>query len=276
MPSEGIFKTGINGWTFPSGTPWAEAARAARAAGFEALEPVLDAEGELSLLTDESSCRRLGDQIREAGLEIAGLATGLWWQTPLTSPDRAARQKALELGVAALDRARWLGAPVLLVVPGVVGRWNAREPAVPYEEALSYAFNALRTLSFEAEARNVMIGIENVWSRFLLSPVEMRELIDHVNSAWVRAYLDVGNVLQFGYPQDWIQTLSTRIIRVHAKDYRLESGTPRGFCLPGDGDVDWPQVVAALRQIRYEGPVTYEGQGDLVEIRQRLDRVLSG
>ena len=121
------------------------------------------------------------------------------------------------------------------MVPGVVGRWNAREPAVRYEDALLYAHDALRALSFEAEARNVIIGIENVWNRFLLSPVEMRELIDQVNSAWVRVYLDVGNVLKFGYPQDWIDSLGSRIIRVHAKDYRLEVGHAPGLLPAGRG-----------------------------------------
>lgn len=276
MPSEAAFQKGINGWTFPPGSRWADAARAARAAGFEAIEPILAPEGELTPVTDEIACRRLGDQIREAGLEIAALATGLFWQTSLTAPDQASRRRARELAIAALDRARWTGAPVLLIVPGLVGRWNAREPAVPYEDAMLCAFEALRELSYEAEARNVTIGIENVWNRFLLSPVEMRELIDRVNSAWVRVYLDVGNVLKFGYPQDWIQTLSSRIIRVHVKDYRLDSGTPEGFCLPGDGDVDWPAVMAALRRIRYQGPITYEGRGELAEISQRLDRILAG
>lgn len=265
---------GINGWTFPAGTPWAEAARQAGSAGFEALEPILAAEGELTPSTDEAACRALGEQIRAEGAALAALAPGLFWQTPFTSPDPAVRGQAFDLAVAALDRAHWLGAPVLLVVPGVVGRWNAPRPAARYEEALYHAYEALRRLAFEAEARNVIIAVENVWNRFLLSPVEMRELIDRVDSPWVRVYFDVGNVLRFGYPQDWIDTLGSRIARVHIRDFRLETGTPQGFCLPGDGDVDWPEVFAALQRVRYDGPITFEGPGDLVEISRRLDRVM--
>ena len=88
-------------------------------------------------------------------------------------------------------------------------------------------------------------------------------------------YLDVGNVLPFGYPQDWIDSLGSRIFRVHAKDYRLAAGTPAGFCLPGDGDVDGPEAAAALKRIRYDGPLTFEGQGDLADISARLDRILA-
>jgi L-ribulose-5-phosphate 3-epimerase len=276
LPSESAFKKGINGWTFPAGTTCADAAQAARAAGFDALEPVVAAEGELTPATDELACRESGEQIRKTGLEVAALATELFWQTPFTAPDRRDRAAARELAAAVLDRARWLGAPVLLVVAGVVGRWNARQPAVRYEDALLYAHDSLRAISYEAEARNVVVAIENVWSRFLLSPVEMRELIDRINSPWIRVCFDVGNALKYGYPQDWIDSLGSRIVRVHVRDYRLDSGTPQGFCLPGEGDVDWPAVVAALRRMGYNGTVTYEGRGDLADISRRLDQVLAG
>lgn len=265
---------GINGWTFPAGTPWASAARQAREAGFACLEPILAAEGELTPETGEAECRALGEAIRAAGVQITALASGLFWQTPLTSPDPATREAAHSLAVAALDRARWLGADVLLMVPGVVGKWNAREPMCRYEDALAWAGEALRALSFEAEARNVTLAIENLWNRFLLSPAEMRELIDHVNSSWVRVCLDVGNVMKFGYPQDWILSLGPRIVRVHVRDYKLDAGTNHGFCLPGEGDVDWPAVMAALHEAGYDGPVTYEGRGELNEIARRLGEVV--
>ncbi|MEP0843406.1 MAG: sugar phosphate isomerase/epimerase [Phycisphaerae bacterium] len=265
---------GINGWTFPAGTSWAEAARQARSAGFEVLEPILAADGELSPGTDEAACRAVGDQIRRAGVAVGALVPAFYWQVPLTSPDPQIRGQSFELTLAALDRANWLGAPVLLIVPGVVGRWNAKTPAARYEEALFHAYEALRRLAFEGERRNVTLAVENVWNRFLLSPVEMRDFIDRVGSPWVRVYFDVGNVLAFGYPQDWIDALGPRIVRVHARDYRLEGGTPQGFCLPGDGDVDWPEVFAALARSGYDGPITFEGRGDLAEISSRLDRLL--
>jgi L-ribulose-5-phosphate 3-epimerase len=175
-----------------------------------------------------------------------------------------------------LDRARWLGARMLIVSAGVVGEWNAPRPAARYEDALFRAHAALRTLALEAEARNVMLAVENGFERFLLSPVEMRELIDHVNSGWVRVGLNVGNALAFGYPQDWIDTLGSRIVCVHARDYRVAAGTPAGLCAPGDGDVEWPAVVAALRRMYFDGPVIDPGPGEPADMSRRLDRVLAG
>ena len=97
-------KKGINGWTFPAGMPATDAAEAARAAGFEAFEPVLAAERELTASTDETTCRALGDRIRQTGIEVSSLACGLFWQVPFTSPDPQIRFRARRLAIA------WTGA----------------------------------------------------------------------------------------------------------------------------------------------------------------------
>lgn len=268
-------KKGINGWTFSPQTPIAAAARQAAAAGFAALEPVMTDTGELRPDTDEPTCRALADAIRAAGIEVSAVACGMFWTSNYTARDPSLRQAAIDLTIALLDRAGWLGAPAALVIPGVVGRWDETTPRIRYDDALAAAMDALRGLSCEAERRGVVIAIENVWNRFLLSPTEMRDLIDHVNSPWVKVCLDVGNVMPFGYPQDWIAILGRRIARVHVKDFKLGHGDAGGFCPVGDGDVNWPAVLAALRQARYEGPLTYEGPGELQDISVRLDKVLT-
>jgi L-ribulose-5-phosphate 3-epimerase len=266
----------INGWTFAKNTPWDLAARQAREVGFQAIEPVLAADGELTPTTTEDDCRRIGDGVREAGLEVASLATGLFWDKNYTSADPADREDARELTKAALSRARWLGAPVLLVIPGLVS--HPRRPTklvTGYVEALRLARESLGELCHDAEACGVVLGIENVWSQFLTSPVEFCEFIDRINSAWVGAYLDTGNILRYGFPQDWIDTLGHRLVRVHFKDFKVEIGNRDGFCPLGEGDVAWPEVMGALRRQRYDGPLTYEGPGTLVDVSERMDRVIA-
>jgi len=270
-----MFLKGINGWAFPKGTPWADAARLARQAGFEALEPTLDAQGELTPETSEAECRRIGDAIREAGLEVASLATGLFWEKHYTAADPAVREQARELTRAALLRAKWLGAPVLLVVPGLVS--HPRDPSKPlvrYERAVQLAYESLHELCHDAEHCGVVMALENVWNQFLISPVEMRDFVDRINSPWLGVYLDVGNVLRYGFPEDWIDTLGGRVARVHVKDFKLAVGNKAGFCPVGEGDVNWPAVMHALRRQRYNGPVIHEGQGILEEIAIRLSRIL--
>ncbi len=267
---------GINGWTLPTDMPIAEAVRLVRKVGFAAFEPTLNADGELTPTTDEASCRRIGDTIREAGLQVASLATALFWKTNYTSPDESVRTAAHELTIACLDRARWLGSGALLVVPGIV-RHDAqpRQLACGYAEALTRSYHALQKLIPEAEQRGVALALENVWNSFMLSPIELADFIDRLNSPWIGAYLDIGNVLKFGMPQDWIDVLGRRIVRIHIKDYRISVGTKEGFVLPGDGDADWPAIINALRQTGYDGPLTFEGLGDLVDISARMDRILT-
>jgi hexulose-6-phosphate isomerase len=136
---------------------------------------------------------------------------------------------------------------------------------VPYETAYKNAQQSLRLLAEEAEAAKVVLCLENVWNRFLLSPIEFARFIDDIQSLLVRAYFDVGNVLAFGYPEDWIKVLGTRISRVHVKDFKRAVATADGFCLPGEGDVDWAGVMAALRATAYDGWLTaevFKGQGE--------------
>lgn len=265
-------KKGMNGWTFDPDLPIAKVAQRVADAGFDTFEPVLGNAGALRIDSDEQTLRDAGKTIRSAGLEVSALATGLFWQESCAATDPEERERAMEIAVAMLDRARWIGAPTILMIPAVVGRASDPVPRIAYADALAGAARALHTLGFEAERRGVSIAVENVWNRFLLSPVEMRELIDRVNSPWVGVYFDVGNVLPFGYPQDWIETLGQRIKRVHVKDFKLDVGTKAGFCPPGDGDVNWPAVMAALQAIHYEGPLVYEGPGDPNDIAARIDR----
>jgi len=266
----------INAWTFPKGTDAETMARSAAEAGFEGIELTLDAEGYLTAEAPRAACEQIREIFAEAALPIVSLATGLFWKVNYGDADPAVRQRAIDLTLAGLDRAVWLGTDALLVVPAVVGRWNSAAPQVAYADALARTLDALHQLAGEAEDRGVHIAIENVWNRFLLSPVEMRDLIDRVNSPWVGVYLDVGNVMAFGYPADWIDTLGKRIVRVHIKDYDLDRPGPSGFCPLGEGSVDWPAVMAALRRIGYDGPLTYEGSGELKDIARRLRRIVGG
>jgi len=268
--------TALNAWTFAPETLLDEQFAATASAGFAAIELVLSADGPLRSDTPLDECTALAQKAADGGLQIAGLATVDFWQINYASPDEADRRRAVELTLRMLDRAAALRAGAVLVVPAVVGRATEPHMQVTYADALLRTLDALSTLRHEAEARCVTIALENVWNRFLLSPVEAADLIDRVNSPFVGLYLDVGNVLAFGYPEDWITTLGGRIARVHIKDYDLNRPGSAGFCPLGEGSIDWPAVIGALCSVGYTGPLTYEGAGEPVEICRRLNNILAG
>ncbi|GMU20653.1 MAG: hypothetical protein AMXMBFR13_07500 [Phycisphaerae bacterium] len=256
-------KAGISPWSFPGGLAglkdYGPVARQAKAAGFEGIEVALSPEGALTPESDERQITAVGAAIRNEGVEIAGVATGMGWEFPLTHPEAKVRARGVEILKREIATAKLLGVDAILVVPGAVDVFfMPQAPVVDYRDAWSRASEAIASAIPEAEKAGVRIGIENVWNRFLLSPMEMVRFIDSFNSKAVGAYFDVGNVMLFGYPEHWIRALGSRICRVHVKDFRRSVGTAGGFVDLLSGEVDWPTVTATLREIGYDGWVTAE------------------
>lgn len=252
-------KKGINIWSFREGTTIADSIRLAKKAGFDGIELSLNETGELSLASSDPEVRRIKEMLAEAELEIAGLATGLYWSYPMTSGNEATRAKAIDVCKKQLELAAALGVDTILVIPGAVGvDFIPGSETVDYEYAYDRALEAIGKLVPHAESAGVSIGIENVWNKFLLSPLELRTFIDAHGSNYVGSYFDVGNALQNGYPEHWIRILGSRIKKVHFKDYRRAAGGLHGFVDLLAGDVNYPAVMAALEAVGYNNYVTAE------------------
>jgi hexulose-6-phosphate isomerase len=249
------FKIGINRWTMPGGWDIKTCLRVAKESGFDSIEFNMDFEGALSPATSDADAQAIRREADAVGVELSSLSTGVYWQKPFTHPDPKVREESLELCRQQLRLAQAMGVDAILVVPGVV------TPDTPYDLAYERALSALQQLAPEAERRKVAIAIENVWNRFLLSPLEMRQLVDSIGSAYVGVYFDAGNILAYGYPQHWISILGGRIKRVHVKDFRGDIGNIQGFANPLQGDVPWLAVRAALEAIGYTGYITAEVGG---------------
>lgn len=146
--------------------------------------------------------------------------------------------------------------------PGVVCQGFGTPPeVVAYDACWERSLAAAKRLAPIAEKHKVKIGMENVWNSFLLSPLEMKTFVDAVGSEYVGVYFDVGNVIPMGFPEHWIRILGKRICRIHIKDFRKSVGTISGFVDLLSGDVNWPEVMKALREIGYDGPLTAEMPG---------------
>lgn len=170
-----------------------------------------------------------------------------------------------------LQNASLWGADAVLLVPAVVN------PQTSYQDAWTRSQTNIRTLIPLAEKLNVVIAIEEVWNDFLLSPLEMARYIDEFHSPWIKVWFDVGNVVLYGYPQDWIRTLGKRIVKVHLKDFKREHDGYAWVNL-GDGDVDWSAVRNAFAETGYTGSAIVELEaGDeayLRDVSSRVDRLL--
>jgi len=252
-------KKGINIWSFSGEKTIAECIALAKKAGFDGIELALNETGELGLQATEKEIQEVKNRLEDAQLDIAGFATGLYWDYSMTSEDAAQRAKAIDVCKKQLETAAQLGVDAILVIPGAVcADFIPGKEIVDYEVAYNRAKEAIASLVPYAKSAGVAIGIENVWNKMFLSPLELRSFIDEIGSDYVGSYLDVGNVLHSGYPEHWIKILGHRIKKVHFKDYRREAGGLHGFVDLLAGDVDYPAVVEALKAIGYNNYVTAE------------------
>ncbi|MDF2668544.1 MAG: xylulose 5-phosphate 3-epimerase [Paenibacillus sp.] len=244
----------INHWSFPRTMSLQQVIEHCSKAGYDALELTLNKPDRVGFTMDstEAEIREVGRIAAEHGIRLRSLSTGLMGENSLSSPDADVRERGRSVVVKQLEIASILGLDTILTVPAYCNE------EVTYAQCYERSQAELSRLAPMAEQAGVSIGIENVWNKFLLSPIEMARYIDELGSGAIRAYFDIGNVMLFGHPEQWIEILGSRICKVHAKDFRRAAGHYHGFVPLLSGDVRWPAVMKALRDIGYADTLTAE------------------
>jgi hexulose-6-phosphate isomerase len=210
-------------------------------AGFAGIEP-------MSHMTQSEVLDAFG----ATGLKPASVCCSTHWKNPLSDPSAEVRKTGVDGLIQALKDAKAYGATSVLLVPAVVNK------QVSYDEAYKRSQLEIRKVLPVARELNVKIAVENVWNQFLLSPLEAARYIDEFDSPAIGWHFDVGNIINFGFPEQWIRILGKRIQKLHIKEYsrklRDKSGPYAGFQVPFlQGDNDWPSVMKALDDIGYTG-----------------------
>ncbi len=209
----------------------------------------------------------------KTGLKVHGLVDSVHWKFHLNSPAPEARQKGREALEQCLRDGQKLGITSVLLVPAVVNNQQ------PYDQAWKLTMEEIRKVLPLARETGVAIAIENVWNNFLLSPLEAARYVDEFNDPIVKFHFDIGNVINFGFPDQWVRILGKRIAKLHIKDFsrkkRDDKGLWQGFDVElGEGDAGWPSVMKALDEIGYSTAAggnwaTAEvGGGDTARLKQ--------
>jgi hexulose-6-phosphate isomerase len=252
----------------PKELSYAQRFAMARTTGFEAIE--------MQTISRPDEAAEIREASQKAGLRIHSVMNADHWRFPLSSGDRnVVNQSVAGMETSMRNAALW-GADAVLLVPAVV------DATTSYGDAWTRSQQVIRTriLPLAGELK-IVIAVEEVWNKFLLSPLEFGRYVDELDSPWLKAYFDVGNVVFYGYPQDWIRALGARIVKVHLKDFQLDRPNGRfAWRNLGEGDIDWPEVRRALAEIGYRGYVTTEVAGGdaayLKDLATRVDRFLAG
>jgi L-ribulose-5-phosphate 3-epimerase len=249
----------------PKEMSYADRMKIARDVGFQSVEGMT--------IHEPREAEEIKKAADAAGLPIHSVMNMGHWENPLSSDDPAVVEKSLAIMRTSMGNAKLWGASAVLLVPAVVN------PTTSYKDAWSRSQIAIKKLIPLAEESKVIIAIEEVWNKFLVSPLEFARYIDEFNSPWIKAYFDVGNIVFYGYPQDWIRTLGKRIVKLHLKDFAYRQGRTEWTDLKA-GQIDWKAVYDALAEIGYKGDATVElRSGDQAYLRgvsERVDQILEG
>ncbi len=244
-------KKGLNRGALPGDWQPSQILDTAKEAGFDGVELTFANEGSLHINLSNAELQSIRRHAESIDLELPSTYTGLNWQVQMTAADPDVRANAARINERMLEIAHEIGANTLLVVPGVVDEHTA------YDDAYNRARDAIGDLVPKARSLGVAIGVENVWNKFLLSPLEFARFVDEINDPHVGAYFDVGNILAYGYPEQWIRILGKRIKKCHVKDFVVQR--PGGyFTTLLEGSVDWPAVRRAWNDLGYDDFVTVE------------------
>ena len=258
-------KKGLVWDMLPQKLSYTERLKLAREAGFEVVQA--------NTTPDKHEAEEIKKAAEAANIRIDSVMNMAHWKYPLSSASADDVATSMEGMRTSLHNAKLWGSDAVLLVPAVV---NAQ---TTYKEAWERSQKQIRKLMPLAAELKVVIAIEEVWNKFLLSPLEMQKYIGEFDSPWIKAWFDVGNVVFYGYPQDWIRTLGKSIYKAHIKDFKR---TKDGFewVNLGDGDVDWTAVRQAFADVGYAGSAIAELEGGdeayLRDVSKRMDRLVVG
>src|SRR5947209_853550 len=262
-------KRGLSQIILGSQSRIADGVKLCREIGYEGFEILMTDGGELTPEAGEAEYREVRRIGEAAGIAFPSLCGGSKQGRSLTADDPTDRQLGIAMHTKLLEAAAALGIDTVLTTGGRVTE------SVPYDVAYERLEESLRSLAPVAERTRVNLALENVWNKLLLSPLEARDLLDRIGSEYVGWYFDTGNVVLFGFPEQWIRILGQRIKKVHFKDFKRQGSQWTQLM---DGDVDWPAVMRELRGIGYDDYVISEVDGGpevYAETCRRMERILN-
>lgn len=265
------------GWSFEQGLALT------KKSGYDGIELWLGDVPWFQMSTTDAEIRALRRKVEDAGLTVSNVSTGLHWKFPISARDPKVRQEGIRIVERQLEAAQILGTDAILMVPGLVTE------EVPYNEVYLRCLDALRQLAPKAAKAGVKIGCENCNSehRFLISPREFAQFLDEVNSPFVGIHLDVGNIHDTGFAEQWIEIHGPRITRVHLKDvlkHRGRSGDQSVYTNLFLGDNNWLAIRAALDKVGFDGWLIAEMEAryryaidqQFYDTSVAMDRLISG
>jgi L-ribulose-5-phosphate 3-epimerase len=174
------------------------------------------------------------------------------YPTLLSRPEERARR--IEFYRRAINAAAELGSDCVSLWSGVPLDFKSEE------EALDYLGEGLREVLDYAARRNVTVAFEPEPGMLVDTMARFEELLERIDAPHLKLTLDIGHLhCQGEVPiADYIRRWGPRIANVHIEDMRRRVHEHLMF---GEGEIDFPPVIAALREVGYRGGLHVELSG---------------
>jgi L-ribulose-5-phosphate 3-epimerase len=276
-------KKSIGDNIFPEGMTFEQGLSVLKRAGYEGIELWLGDRQWFQMTTNDSELRELRKKIDDAGLQVSNVSNSLDWEENVSARDPSKREAAFRHIRRQIEAAQIFNCDAILIVAGIV------TSDTPYNEVYNRCIDSLKKLGESAAAAKVKIGVENCCSeqRFLLSPREFNTFLNDVDSPWVGIHLDVGNIHDTGFAEQWIEMLGPRITRIHLKDvlkHRGRCGKESVYTNIFLGDNDWRAIRDAMAKVGYDGWLVaemerkyrYASDQQIYDTSAAMNRVISG
>ncbi len=248
-------KKSINAWSIEDGLNFEQSFKKMKEYGFDGIELNVDGNNDsghsLTMSTTDEELIEIKALSEKYDLPVVSISSSLG---KLGSPKEGDFDFSKELIKKQIQCAKMLGATGVLVVPGGISENQS------IKKAYELSFKTLESLKEHIMSQGIIVGLENVWNTFFLSPFDMANFIDKLDCPLIKAYYDVGNVVAFGWTEYFIDILRERIAFVHVKDFKRNRGVNSGgqFVQILQGSIDWNKAMAMLKDIGFDKYITSE------------------
>jgi hexulose-6-phosphate isomerase len=258
-------KVGLSGIITPSEWSYQETLQNAKDAGYEAFELTFreDRDTKLDTMTDDRIAE-MKSMAEDMGIELCSAVGSGEPRPDIMTCDEKRRQESVDEIKHILEIVAKFGIDTWLLVPGRVSE------ECHYDDAYYNAREALLDLAPHAQDLGVHIGVEYVWNKFLLSPMEFDRFLGEIGSPYVGLFFDTGNMVIQSYPEQWVKIVGNGIVKVHFKDFQRQGYEWKPLL---EGDVDFPAVMRELRNVGYDDALISEVAPRIEDIDKTADKI---
>ena len=213
----------------------------------------------------------MAEQIQAAIAKHKLSLSGMSFSTNFNRPDKDEWNLEVETTKKWIDFAAGLKAPVSRIFGGNLSGEESKTPAAR-AAAWQRMIDGVGAVTKEAEKVGLVLALENHGGLPCTSD-EQINVIKTINSPCLRATIDVGNYMQGGEEGHLaVAKVAPYCAYVHIKDFKKtpDKTKPWGWgtqaCTVGEGDVNLPACIEALKKSGYKGFVALEYEGPEEEV----------